>query len=106
MSETALHKTVNLNPPTIRYDGQRLFYNSVDITDGAADMKAVMCGLHNMAQGVLTLREKRIIIYTKRIFQHWIFLISLKKISQYIPHRQKICKEKMVQAKQLFRNNS
>ena len=42
MSETALPKTVNLNPTTIRYDGQRLFYNGVDITDGATDMKAVI----------------------------------------------------------------
>ena len=42
MSETALPRIENRNPPTIRYDGQHLFYNGVDITDGAADMKAVI----------------------------------------------------------------
>ena len=42
MSETTLPKTEKLNPPAIHYDGQRLFYNGVDITDGTTDIKAVI----------------------------------------------------------------
>lgn len=42
MGETAIPKTAKLNPPTIHYDGQRLFYNGVDITDGITDMKVVI----------------------------------------------------------------
>ena len=42
MNKTAFPKTVKRKPPTIRYDGQHLFYNGVDLSDGATDMKAII----------------------------------------------------------------